>query len=358
MQIEKSLNLKLPIISTLASCQSAFNLFLVYIFFIFIFLIPATPCLAIDLDEYPEVNNFIDLMVDKHHFSAEELQTIFQKAEIMEKVVTGMDSPREAVPWYLYRKQFVTVFGAKRGARFWKKYEPAVTAAAEQYGVAPEIILAIIGVESQYGHNAGHYRVMDALSTLAFSYPRRGKIFKGELEHFLLLARELNEDPLSIKSSYAGAMGYPQFLPSSYRNYAVDFDNDGRIDLINSAADAIGSVGNYFKVHGWQKDEPIVDRVTFSKPIDSWLLELDIKPKLTVANLGFYSIKPRKYKKPERKVALIKLENEKGKFIRLGFENFYVITRYNKSVNYAMAVFELSQLIKSQYAKTVVLNKK
>lgn len=354
MPIEKSLIHSLPNFNFLAlefrSKLHRFTCSLLFLnIFIFSLLMPATPCLAIDLDELPEINNFIDYMVDKHDFSTEELQEIFYKTEIREKVVAGMDSPREAVPWYLYRQQFVTVFGAKRGARFWKKYEAAVASAAEQFGVAPEIILAIIGVESQFGHNAGHYRVMDALSTLAFSYPRRSKVFKGELEQFLLLARELGKDPLSVKGSYAGAIGYPQFLPSSYRNYAIDFNQDGRIDLINSAEDAIGSVGNYFKIHGWQKDEPIVDRVTFTGPIDPWLLKLDIKPRLTVANLGFYSIKPKKYKSPERKAALIKLESEKGKFLRLGFENFYVITRYNKSVNYAMAVFELSQMIKFQY---------
>lgn len=353
MLIEKLPTHNLPDFYFLARGFSLrFRYYAVSFIFISLLLIPARQSLAIDLDEYPQVNTFIGMMVDKHEFAVEELQDIFQKTEIREKVVTGMDSPREAVPWYLYRKQFVTVFGAKRGAKFWKKYEPAVTAAAEQFGVAPEIILAIIGVESQYGHNAGHYRVMDALSTLAFSYPRRAKVFKGELEHFLLLARELKEDPLTIKGSYAGAMGYPQFLPSSYRNYAVDFNQDGRIDLINSAEDAIGSVGNYFKIHGWKKNEPIVDRVYFTGQIESWLLKLDIKPRLTIANFGFYSITPKKYNAPERKAALIKLENEKGKFIRLGFENFYVITRYNKSVNYAMAVYELSQLIKSQYAKT------
>lgn len=323
-------------------------IFLFYFIAQFAFIAPS---LAIDLDEHPEVSEFIEQMVDEHDFSSEELEEIFRKTELREKVVSGMNNPKEAVPWYQYRKQFTTVFGAKRGAKFWQKHEQAVTKATEQYGVAPEIILAIIGVESQYGHNAGHYRTMDAISTLAFSYPRRAKVFKKELMHFLLLARDLKKDPLSFKSSYAGALGYPQFLPSSYRNYAVDHDGDGLIDLINSPEDAIGSVGNYFKAHGWKKDEPIVDKVRFKQPLDPWVLNLNIKPKLTVENLGFYSIKPVKYKSPERKAAILKLRNEKGKFIRLGFDNFYVITRYNKSVNYAMAVFELSQMIREQYEK-------
>jgi len=312
---------------------------------------PARQCMAINLDEHPAVGEFIEMMVEKHNFSTEELENLFRKAEISENVVQGMDTPREAVPWYVYRKQFVTPFGAIRGASYWKKNDKVVAEAVEKFGVAPEIIMAIIGIESQYGYNPGRYRIMDALSTLAFSYPRRGEAFRGELEQFLILARELKIDPLETKSSYAGAVGLPQFLPSSYRKYAIDFDKDGRVDLFESAADAIGSIGNFFKIHGWQKEAPVVDRVLFTRPIEPWLLKLDIKPRLTIANLGYYSIKPEKYNQPDRKAALIKLDGEDGKFLRLGFNNFYVITRYNKSVNYAMAVFELGEMIKTRYLK-------
>ncbi len=323
----------------------------VYSFLIFFLLAPASLSLALDWREYPAVRDFIDYMVAKHNFSADELHYIFRRAEIREKVITGMDSPREAVPWYRYRQQFVTAFGAKRGAKFWKKYARSVDSAANQYGVAPEIIVAIIGVESQYGHNVGYFRVIDSLSSLAFDYPRRSAVFKKELEEFLLLARELGVSPLSVKGSYAGAMGYPQFLPSSYRDYAVDFDKDGHVDLLSSAEDAIGSVGNYFRVHGWKKDEPVVDLVSTSGPIEPWLLQLDIKPRLTIANLAYYNIKPMKYDAPHRKAAIIKLKGKEGELLRLGFNNFYVITRYNKSVNYAMAVFELSQLIKNKHQR-------
>ncbi|MFV1992815.1 MAG: lytic murein transglycosylase B [Acidiferrobacterales bacterium] len=351
MQTEKSLNHK-ELIHEFRSTFHNFRFIPRISFLIFFLLTPASLSLALDWREYPAVRDFIDYMVDKHNFSPDELHYIFRRAEIREKVIAGMDSPREAVPWHIYRQQFVTVFGARRGAKFWNKYSRSVDSAADQYGVAPEIIVAIIGVESQYGHNTGRFRVIDSLSSLAFDYPRRSKVFKKELEEFLLLARELGVSPLSIKGSYAGAMGYPQFLPSSYRDYAVDFNNDGHIDLLSTAEDAIGSVGNYFKVHGWEKDEPVVDLISTSGPVEPWLLTLDIKPRLTIANLAYYNIKPMKYDAPGRKAALIKLEGKNGKILRLGFNNFYVITRYNKSVNYAMAVFELSQMIKNQQQRT------
>ena len=218
----------------------------------------APAVMAIDLARYPRLQSLIDYMSEKHGFSREALKTLFEQVEIKQNILDSMNRPGEARPWSAYRQQFVTEPSARRGSRFWRRHQRALTRAQKKFGVDPAVIVAIIGVESRYGRAAGGNRTLDALTTLTLEYPRRAAFFRRELIQFLLLAREQRVNPLAIKGSYAGAIGAAQFMPSSYRNYAIDFDADGRADLMGSRADAIGSVANYLKKHGWKAGEPAV----------------------------------------------------------------------------------------------------
>ncbi|NIQ15869.1 MAG: lytic murein transglycosylase B, partial [Candidatus Dadabacteria bacterium] len=197
------------------------------------------------------VQQFISYMEATHNYDGSSLNAIFKQAKYSSRVINAISKPAEALPWYKYRPIFLQPERINQGIMFWEKHKETLLAAEKEYGVPAEIIVAIIGVETRYGQYTGKDRVIDALSTLAFHYPKRSKFFRSELEQFLLLVREQNVDPYSIKGSYAGAMGIPQFISSSYRNYAVDFDADNKIDIWNNPVDAIGSVANYFKQHGW-----------------------------------------------------------------------------------------------------------
>ena len=216
--------------------------------------------------------------------------------------------------------------------------------------MAPEVIVAIIGVETSYGRNKGNYRVIDALATLSFDYPKRSVFFTKQLENFLLLCVEQNQDPLTLKGSYAGAMGYGQFIPSSYRSYAVDFDGDGFSDIWNNKTDAIGSVANYFSRHGWKVGEEVIVPASFSKGYDSSLVN-KLKLNKTIGELGVLGFSPAQILPTEFKALPVLLKGMNGEEFWLGLHNFYVITRYNHSHLYAMAVHELSQLILERTAK-------
>jgi membrane-bound lytic murein transglycosylase B len=216
--------------------------------------------------------------------------------------------------------------------------------------VPAEIIIAIIGVETRYGQHAGRYRVIDSLSTLAFDYPPRSKFFRSELKQYLLMTRDENVDPLSLYGSYAGAMGQPQFISSSYRRYAIDFDGDGKRDIWQNSADAIGSVANYLSIHGWQRGQPVTAQLT-DKPGDASLLNRSLEPYVKVAELTKEGLKLPLALPDNEDVTLMSLEGAKGDEYWLGMNNFYVITRYNHSALYAMAVYQLSQAIrKKRYA--------
>jgi membrane-bound lytic murein transglycosylase B len=310
------------------------------------FIAPAAQ--ALEFKKYPALRDFTDAMSEKHGFTARYLRRVFRCAAIRPDIIEAMERPRELLPWYEYRKIFVTEDSARRGARFWREHAVVVARAQEQYGVAPEIIVAIIGVETRYGRNQGNYSILDALTTLTFEYPPRAAFFRGELEEFLLLTRETGVDPCDVKGSYAGAMGLPQFMPSSYRRLAVDFDGDGKRDLLDSAADAIGSVAHYLHRHGWETDAPLVEETRLQGTLYFWVEKLGVKPALSVRQLAEYGIFPRQRDHPERRAALISLEGEYGPLYRLGFNNFYVITRYNLSKRYAMAVVELGDLIRQR----------
>ncbi|HKK05985.1 MAG TPA: lytic murein transglycosylase B [Gammaproteobacteria bacterium] len=298
------------------------------------------------LDERPEVNRFIKEMVQKHRFTRQELEEIFSKARIRPSIIAAISRPAESKPWYEYRPIFVTSSRISGGVAFWKKNADILERAQATYGVPPQILVAILGVETRYGQQKGGYPVIDSLSTLAFDYPPRSAFFKKELEQYLLMTREENIDPLKLVGSYAGAMGQPQFISSSFRSYAVDFDGDGHRDLWDNAADAIGSVANYFKKHGWQAGEPIASRADVKGKDYQKLVDAGLKPSFTPAQLRQAGVTFKGDPGPDAKGALIELKTDYGHEYWVGWQNFYVITRYNHSALYAMAVYQLSERIR------------
>lgn len=313
---------------------------------LFATLAVAAPVRALELENYPELTQFIQDFSTRHGYAESRLRTLFTQTRFRPEIVQAMERPREAIAYFEYRKQFLTDTHMQRGMKYWEQHTGALARAQRQYGVPPEVIVAIVGVETQYGRNKGEYPVLDALASLWLHYPPRADFFRRELEEFLLLARELRIDPLSIKGSYAGAIGVPQFIPSSYRRYAVDGNGDGRVDLVNSSDDVIASVANFLKLHGWSAQEPVVDEVELRGTLYFWIERLGTKPALTVGNLSQYGILPRTDAPAERRAALVALEGETGPYYRLGYNNFYVVTRYNRSKRYAMAVIELAEQLR------------
>jgi len=295
------------------------------------------------------IGSFINDMVVKHGFDAGELQNLFNQTKVSQAVLDAISRPAEKLPWYKYRKIFLREDRIKQGVEFWYENLHTLDRAEQVYGVPPEIIVSIIGVETQYGRKTGSYRVMDALTTLGFHYQKRGAFFRGQLEQYLLLAREQNIDPLSIKGSYAGAMGIPQFIPGSYRNFAADFDNDGKINIWSSKVDAIGSVARYFKLHGWINGDDVAQPAIVNGNGYKYAVNDKLEPGLLPEQLSGFNIKPSAAIKSKSRIKLIELEQINGPEVWLGFENFYVITRYNHSELYAMAVYQLSREIEKRF---------
>ena len=304
--------------------------------------------LAGDYAENVTAQKFFKEMEKRHNFDDSELRKLFSRVYRDQRILDLMLKPAEKrLAWREYRKIFLDNVRIRNGIKFWEENERVISDASDRYGVPGEIIVAIIGVETRYGKVTGNHRVISALSTLAFDYPPRSRFFRNELESFLLLTREENKSPLELKGSYAGAMGYGQFMPSSYRAYAVDSDGDGKRDIWNSRADAIGSVANYLSAHNWEKGAGVATRVQ----LDSDSRELpenlfsDIRPNLTGSQLLKKGFKvPSTYL--EKTVALIRLRSDAESEYWLGEWNFYVITRYNRSPMYAMAVLQLAQALK------------
>jgi membrane-bound lytic murein transglycosylase B len=301
--------------------------------------------------EQPEVQAFIVEMHEQHGFDIAQLNSQFasihSNATVL-RLIRPPTRPGKQRSWERYRQRFVNGRREAGGLRFWEENGALLQRAEAIYGVPAEIIVAIIGVETEYGHNTGNFSVLEALASLAFDYPPRAEFFRSELENFLLLARENGDDPLALQGSYAGAMGIPQFMPSSQRNYAVDFDGDGRIDLRHSTADAIGSVARYLQQYGWQKGAPVaVPARVDGDP--AALIAAGIKPALTVQELsarGVFMLRPAS-DDAQRAAALIDLETPgQATEYWLGFDNFYVITRYNRSSFYAMSVFQLAEAVR------------
>ena len=307
----------------------------------FAFCLLFTACAGNIKDTEP-VNAFIGQMVAKHHFDKAELDALFETVEIKQDILKKIASPSEGLPWYKYRKIFLTDARIDAGVQFWRDNAAALAAAEQQYGVPPEIIVAIIGVETQFGKNTGNYRVIDALSTLAFAYPPRSKFFLGELESFLLLCRDEHMNPAEPLGSYAGAMGLPQFMPSSFMNYAVDFDKDNRRDIWRDSSDVIASIGNYFAKHHWQAGQIIAVPVTAKGESYKTALTKDLKPELRIDELESLNLTTMRQLPLDSKVKLLSFEQQQDEELWAALDNFYVITRYNHSPLYAMAVYQLS----------------
>lgn len=325
--------------STAAACMAAFALAAA----------PATPA-APALLQRADLKSFISEMVDEHAFDAPQLETMFGAAKLQPRIVAAISRPAERKPWYQYRPIFLTASRIEGGVEFWNTHREALQAANEAYGVPPEIIVAIIGVETRYGRHAGGYRVIDALATLAFDYPPRAKFFRSELKHYLLMTREEGFDPLALQGSYAGAMGQPQFISSSFRRYAVDFDKDGKRDIWNSTWDSIGSVANYLKLHGWDNGAPVTFKTTLEPSASADGLPIkQLKPHLAAAELAGLGLALPGQLSSDTLTSVIALETRGGPEYWIALNNFYVITRYNHSELYAMAVYQLSQAIREQY---------
>lgn len=282
-------------------------------------LILLTGCVSTPYAQRPNVQQFIEQMASEHHFDRQQLTVLFQQAKHDKRIIKAMTAPREKLPWDHYRSMFVTTDRADQGARFWRQHASALAYAQQRYGVPPEMITAIIGIETNYGRTQGSFSALDSLTTLAFDYPPRATYFLGELEQYLLLTREIPLDPLLVRSSYAGALGMPQFMPSSYREYAVSYQRPGRGNLFTNADDAIVSVANYFKAHGW-------------KPGDQIAIPMRVRSG------------------PGASLLMLMRSDNTAEYWYT-FHNFHVITRYNTSSQYAMAAYLLSERIRAIYSK-------
>lgn len=280
-------------------------------------------------------------------FTAEEVRDVLAKARRQDSILKAISRPAERrLTWGEYRKIFVEPKRIEQGVRFWNEHADTLARAEAEYGVPAEIIVAIIGVETRYGRIMGRYRVLDALATLGFDYPKRADFFRGQLVQFMQMTREEGLEPTDPIGSYAGAMGYGQFIPSSFRDYAVDFDGDGKRNIWSNEVDAIGSVANYFSRHGWKTGEPVRSNVVMNQPADPAWINAGLKPEVTLGEWKQRGIATRQDLDPEQKATLMELTMEDGKHYWFGLHNFYVITRYNHSRLYAMAVYELSQAIR------------
>lgn len=310
-----------------------------------------------DYLERLEVNKFVDEFSEKNNYPKDFLISLIKNVTTQTSVLEAIARPAEKKKnWEEYRKIFITDKRVKEGLAFWSENAPILAAAERAYGVPPEIIVAIIGVETFYGRYKGKYPVLDSLVTLGFDYPPRQKFFRSELEHFLLLTQEENLNPVEIKGSYAGAMGKSQFISSSYRHYAVDFDQNGTRDLWGSNEDAIGSVANYFKTHGWKEGGIITVPAKVEGDRYKQLLKKGLKPVASVSELPQYDVTAKHNADTQQAVALLEFNKNNSNEYWLGFDNFYVITRYNHSHMYAMAVYQLSQQIKKDIKDYVVQN--
>lgn len=309
-------------------------------------LLVCAPALGhpVSYEDRSEVRSFVRAMVERHGFAEKDLLSLFARVERTERVLEAMRKPPEPPVWKDYRALFLTEKRIDGGLQFWQAHKADLERAEREFGVPAEVIVAIIGVETFYGRNTGRWRVIDALTTLAFDHPPRARFFRNELEHYLVLARDNGQDALSMRGSYAGAIGIPQFMPSSLRAYAVDFDGNGTIDLGSSPVDAIGSVANFLKRHGWQADAAVQLRARPSG--EAWRAFADgsVDPKHSLSELRQAGVEFAETADlpGAARAALIDLGSEQ----RLGLRNFYVLTRYNRSALYAAAVADLAEALR------------
>ena len=319
-------------------------------------LFAALPGAHASFATHPEALRFVTEMEERHGFSRHELLDALGRARHNERVIRLITPPSQpgTRSWRNYRQRFLEERRIDAGVSFWVRNESTLREASRTYGVPPEIIVSILGVETHYGSYTGSFEAVSALATLAFDYPRRAELFRGELESLFLLAREQGRDPFSYRGSFAGALGYPQFLPSSIRNFAVDFDGDGRIDFESGPVDAIGSIANYLAAHGWKPDQPIAQRVRLPSTLDPQeLIAAGIEPSLEY--FALLSAGVTAYDNTQLHPALstvfdLPTPGEATQYW-VGYRNFYVITRYNRSSFYAMAVYELAEEIRNRYQR-------
>ena len=315
-----------------------------------VLLLAVSPARAANLSSDPQVRAFIQDMTRRHGFSQLDLESLLNEAKILDSILEAISRPAEAKPWHEYRKIFLKPNRIAGGAEFWSQNAQTLARAEEKFGVPAKIIVAIIGVETLYGQYRGKLRVLDALVTLGFRYPKRSEFFARELEHFLLLTREEGLDAKSLTGSYAGAMGIPQFIPSSYRAYAVDFDGDNVRDLLGSTQDAIGSVASYLAEHGWRRGQLIAVPAKVSGEGYKALVDAGIKPSISIAAMKSKQVDVLGALPDDAKAALMEFELRDGVEHWVGLKNFYMITRYNHSKLYALAVFQLAEAIQAAHA--------
>jgi len=292
-----------------------------------------------------EMRDFAHKVAVNGRISEKAVLKWLKRAEKTDDVIMLMDRQAESRPWKNYKPNFINDKKIRKGIAFKKRYPKTLAKAERLYGVDPNVIVAILGVETDYGTYALSHRAMDALFTLAFYYPRRAEYFKNELDSLMVYAYRNKLDPFNLKSSYAGAVGMPQFMPSNIIKYGREFSGDGRINIFKSGADSIGSIANYLKSHGWKRGEPMAVKVYTRGTAWEKYLNKGMKPKYTVAELKKSGIRPSMWVNPKRKAALVSLEGEDGTERWLLFDNFYAVTRYNPSVKYALAVTILAKHI-------------
>lgn len=295
------------------------------------------------------VQAFVDDMTSEHGLERSDVETLLGDARHQQDIIDAIRSPAEALPWHRYQRIFLQDDRIKEGVAFWNENSATLDRVHDEFGVDPAVIVAIVGVETRYGQHPGQHRVLDALYTLAFDYPPRSGFFRSELAHFLLLVEEEGLDPHDIRGSYAGAMGMPQFISSSYRHYAVDGSGNGQRDLMNDTEDALASVGNYFGEHRWRPGEPVASPAHVAEGVDTQpFLGDGQRPTTTVGDLRAAGVTPEADYADDAEAVLLELDGPQGTEHWVGLYNFYVITRYNHSPLYALAAFQLAEAIRDQ----------
>lgn len=316
-------------------------------------LLFATPILGAEMKKQSTVaqkeKTFINYMAKHYHFKREKLVAALSQAKYDEEVIFHITHPCEEKPWDVYRHYFITEKRIQDGINYWKVHAKALEYAERRYGVPPAVIVAIIGIETNYGERIGKYSALNALTTLAFHYNHRTKFFTRELAQFFLLIEEQRLPLPLVRSSYAGAIGIPQFMPSTYRHYAVTYAKQGHIDLMNNDEDAIVSIANFLHAHGWHKNQSIACAFTSKKPLDPQLISKRAIPKISIKQLKNKGIIPSAPIPDTKKAAIVQLKMENGDEKWLVFANFDVIMRYNPRIIYAMTVYQLSQALQKRY---------
>ncbi len=301
---------------------------------------------ALQIADHPVLQSLVETMFREDGYPRTELIRVLESARIDQKTLELMNRQYESLPWYQYRKHFINKRRINDGVKFWNAHQATLDKATDQFGIPQSIIVALLGVETHYGVRMGSRRVLDSLATLSAEFPRRSKFFTSELRIFLNTARKENIDPSTVVGSFAGAIGIPQFMPSSYQAYAIDFNDNGQRDLVNEFEDAIGSVANYLKRHGWQRHQTIYADISQElSPEAVNLVSKKVKPGLTHQQLHAVGITYDSEKASE-KVALLRLKEKNHNRYIVGYKNLYVLTRYNPSLNYAMAIIELADSVK------------